>query len=297
MVGKNILEHPDINRFEILYPSRAELDLLEYNKVVDYIRLYRPHVVIHAAGKVGGIQANIKEPTKFLADNLIIGKNVVLAARNCGVAQLINLGSSCMYPKEANNPLKEEYILTGELEPTNEGYALAKITTAKLCEYISKETPEFQYKTIIPCNLYGRWDKFDPSNAHMIPAVIAKIHDAKVKGLHEVEIWGNGLSSREFMFASDLADFILYSLSNFEKTPYIVNCGLGYDFTINEYYKIISEIIGYKGQFYHNLERPTGMHKKVVDITKQLEFGWEAKTSLVQGVQQAYQFYLDQFQT
>jgi GDP-L-fucose synthase len=292
MVGKNILEHPEISSYEILKPTSSELNLLGYSEVKDYLEKYKPDLIIHAAGRVGGIQANIKEPVSFLLDNLDMGRNVVGAAREVGIKKLINLGSSCMYPKDATNPLKEEYILQGMLEPTNEGYALAKITTARLCEYISKEDSNFQYKTLVPCNLYGRWDKFDPHHSHMIPAVIRKIHDAKFNGESEVEIWGDGTARREFMYAGDLADCIIKTINSFETLPSMLNVGLGYDFTINEYYKTIAEIVGYKGNFVHDLTKPVGMKQKVEDVSKLKDWGWSAKVDLKEGIANTYKFYL-----
>src|SRR5690606_3724887 len=181
--------------------------------------LHKPELIIHAAGHVGGIQANIANPVRFLVDNLDIGRNTILAAKNNKVPNLINLASSCIYPRNAKNPLSEDLILTGELEPTNEGYALAKIMVARLCEYIVSENPELKYKTAIPCNLYGRHDKFSPEHSHMVPAVIKKIDAAKQSAQAELDIWGDGLARREFMYAGDLADFIFYAIDNFDKMP------------------------------------------------------------------------------
>ena len=199
MVGRNLLEHFEINDFEILAPNSKELDLRDYNAVQTYLQKIKPDVVIHAAGKVGGIHANMREPVSFLMDNLDMGRNIVWAAHQSGVKKLINLGSSCMYPRNHSEPLKEEMVLKGELEPTNEGYAIAKVATAKLCEYIMREDSEYQYKTLIPCNIYGRFDKFDPEHSHLLPAIIHKVHQANQSGLDVVEIWGDGTARREFM--------------------------------------------------------------------------------------------------
>ncbi len=293
MVGKNILEHQDIRSFEVLSPSSRELNLLDDAAVEHYLKRNAPDLVIHAAGKVGGIQANIKEPVRFLLDNLDMGRNIVWASRICGVRKLINLGSSCMYPRNAPNPLKEEMILQGELEPTNEGYAIAKITTAKLCEYISREKPEYQYKTLIPCNIYGRWDKFDPDLSHMIPAVIKKIFDAKNRGDKEVVIWGDGTARREFMFARDLADCILHAVRHFDSIPSLMNVGLGSDHSINDYYRAIAEVVGYDGNFTHDLSKPVGMKQKVVAIDRLTFCGWHAGTTLKDGLNSTYQFFLE----
>jgi len=293
MVGRNILEHQDIRSFEILTPSSRELDLLNYAAVEHYLKRNAPDLVIHAAGKVGGIQANIKEPVRFLLDNLDMGRNIVWASRICGVRKLINLGSSCMYPRNAPNPLKEEMILQGELEPTNEGYAIAKITTAKLCEYISREEPEYQYKTLIPCNIYGRWDKFDPVLSHMIPAVIKKIHDAKMHGDKQVVIWGDGTARREFMFAGDLADCIMHAIRHFDSIPSLMNVGLGTDHTITEYYHAIADVVGYTGSFSHDLSKPVGMRQKLVAIDRLTSCDWHAGSTLKSGLSSTYQFFLE----
>jgi GDP-L-fucose synthase len=291
MVGKNILEHPKSNNYVFLTPNSKELNLLSYSDVSDFINKNKPDFVIHAAGKVGGIQANMKEPVSFLLENLDMGRNVILSSKNSGVKKLMNLGSSCMYPREAKNPLSENLILKGELEPTNEGYALAKIISARLCEYINKEEKTFDYKTIIPCNLYGRHDKFSPHNSHMLPAVVKKIHEAKVLNSHSVDIWGDGLARREFMYAGDLADFVFYAIENFEKMPQTLNVGLGNDYSINEYYKVIAKVIGFKGKFVNDLSKPTGMKQKLINDTKLNEFGWKHTTSLTNGVKKIYEFY------
>ncbi|MCG2724818.1 MAG: GDP-L-fucose synthase [Elusimicrobia bacterium] len=291
MVGKNFLEHPFISKLDVFAPKRDELDLFNYQAVKEYIKKISPDIIIHAAGRVGGIQANIKAPVSFLLENLDMGRNIVYAARECGVKKLINLGSSCMYPKNAPNPLKEEMILKGQPEPTNEGYALAKIVVAKLCSYISRENSEYRYKTLIPCNLYGRWDKFSPKNSHMIPAVIRKIYLAKAKDEKKVEIWGDGNARREFMYAGDLADCLMKAISDFDMLSDIMNVGLGYDLSINEYYKTIAEVTGYKGGFAHDLTKPVGMARKLVDTSKQNEWGWKPQTELREGAKKTYDFF------
>lgn len=294
MVGKNVLEHPAIKSYEMVTPLRKELNLLDYAAVERFIREHKPDMVIHAAGTVGGIQANMKEPVRFLMDNLDMGRNIVWASRQIGIRKLINLGSSCMYPRNALNPLPEDAILQGELEPTNEGYALAKITIARLCQYISRENPDYQYKTLIPCNLYGRWDRFDLFSGHMIPAVIMKIHEAKERDYNHVEMWGDGTARREFMFAGDFADSLVHAIHHFDSMPSIMNVGTGRDFSIDEYYRAIASAIGYKGSFTHDLSKPVGMKQKMVKIDLLNAWGWRARTSLKEGLTATYQFYLDQ---
>jgi GDP-L-fucose synthase len=251
-------------------------------------------MVIHAAGIVGGIQANMAAPVRFLVDNMQMGLNILMASKVHKVKRFINLSSSCMYPKDAQNPLSEDLILKGELEPTNEGYAIAKVASTRLCEYINREDESFLYKTVIPCNLYGKYDKFDPEHSHMIPAVIRKINDAKNNNLKSIDIWGDGLARREFMYTADFADFVYYAIDNFEKMPQNINVGLGYDYTINEYYQKIADTIGYQGEFTHDLSRPTGMQQKLIDDTRLKEFGWQYQTTLEQGIQKTYEYFLNE---
>ena len=292
MCGKNILEHPDAKKFNILTPTSSELDLLDNKAIESYLSKYQPDLIIHSAGLVAGIQFNIKNPVRALVDNSYIALNLINTARYFGIKRLINLGSSCMYPRDGKNPLAEHQILSGELEPTNEGYAIAKCLSTRLCEYIVKEDKSKLYKTIIPCNLYGRHDTFSLGFSHMIPAAIQKIHKAKMEGLNDVEIWGDGLTRREFMSASDLADFTFYCVKNFEKMPQNINCGLGYDFTIKEYYMAVAKVIGYEGEFSYNLNKPAGMKQKLVDVKLLNKFGWKHKYSLEAGLEIAYDFYL-----
>lgn len=295
MVGRNIQDYARLYREDdILTPSSRELNLLDFESVKAYLKQHQPDFMIHAAGIVGGIQANIDNPVKFLVDNLQMGQNIVLAAQAVGIKQLLNLGSSCMYPRLAPNPLREEQILTGALEPTNEGYALAKIVTAKLCSYCSQEsTGALQYKTLIPCNLYGKYDKFDGVKSHMIPAALYKIHLAKVQNAENVEIWGDGTAKREFMYAEDLADAVFYALDNFDRMPDMLNIGLGHDFSINEYYEAVATIVGFEGSFKHDLTKPVGMKQKLVSTEKLEEFGWKHRYSLADGLQKTYQYYLE----
>ena len=293
MVGKNILEHNTAHNYDFLTPSSKELNLLNYQDVKNYIAFNQPDFIIHSAGKVGGIQANIKEPVSFLIDNIDMGRNIIMAAKENNIKNLLNLASSCMYPKDAVNPLSENLILKGELEPTNEGYAIAKIMSTRLCEYIVKEDNSKNYKTVIPCNLYGKYDKFHPKNSHMIPAVMRKIHDANLSGANEINIWGDGSARREFMYVEDLSDFIFYAITKFDKMPQNINVGLGYDYSINDYYSEIAKVLDYKGSFSHDLTKPIGMKQKLNNNTKQKEFGWKHKTTLKEGLIKTYKYFLE----
>lgn len=294
MVGRNVREHPSAGQWNILSPGRSELNLADYGATRDYVRQHRPDLIIHAAGRVGGIQANMAHPLDFLVENLDMGRNIILAAREAGVRRLLNLGSSCMYPRLAPNPLREELVLQGELEPTNEGYALAKIVAARMATYIGRESPDYRYKTLIPCNLYGRHDKFSPEHSHLIPAIIHKVHQAKVDGSETVEIWGDGEARREFMYAGDVADAVMRAVDHFDTLPDMMNVGLGHDYSINEYYATAVEVIGWRGTFIHDLTRPVGMRQKLVDSTRLHEWGWSATTALRTGIEQTYQFYLQE---
>lgn len=294
MVGRNFKEHAASKVHEIYSPASSELDLRDQAAVARAIRNFAPDVVVHAAGRVGGIQANMRDPVAFLVENMDMGRNVVMASRDAGVERLLNLGSSCMYPRNATNPLCEDAILTGELEPTNEGYALAKIMVARLCSYVQREESRYKYKTIIPCNIYGRHDKFDPAHSHMVPAVIRKIHEAKVSGANEVEIWGSGKARREFMYAGDLADCMWAALDDFSSLPTMLNVGLGSDLSILEYYDAIARVIGYTGEFRHDLSKPEGMAQKLVSTNKLEQWGWQARTSLEEGLTKTYQFFLEE---
>lgn len=296
MVGRNLLEHPAIGEFEVLAPRSSELDLRDFPAVQDYLRKHNPDMVIHAAGKVGGIQANIREPVGFLLDNLDMGRNIVWATHQAGIKKLLNLGSSCMYPRNSVDPLCEEMVLKGELEPTNEGYALAKVVTARLCEYIMREDAGYHYKTLIPCNIYGRHDKFDPAHSHLIPAIIHKIHQARQSGQHIVEIWGDGTARREFMYAGDLADAMIRAIKDFDALSSSMNVGLGRDYTIDEYYQAAAEVMGYQGGFVHDTSKPVGMARKLVSTERLAAWGWSARTGLREGMERTYEFYLKECQ-
>jgi len=291
MVGHNVRDLAEARGRDVVAPRRSELDLLDGDAVLAFMRKVKPALVVHAAGHVGGIEANMREPVRFLTENFEMGKNVVFGAREAGVERLINLGSSCMYPKDSPRPLTEDDILSGHLEPTNEAYAIAKSAVQRLCAYVSGETPEFQYKTLIPCNLYGRYDSFDPMRSHLAAAVIHKLHRAKVEGRDTVEIWGEGTARREFLYAGDLADAILAAIDRFDSVPAVMNIGAGVDHTVNEYYEAAARVVGFTGRFTHDLSKPVGMMRKLMDVSRATEWGWTASTPLERGLAEAYEFY------
>lgn len=291
LVGKNILESPRALTHRFFTPTSDELNLLDWERTKEYFSKIKPDIVIHAAGKVGGIQANLADPVGFLVDNLEIGKNVIMAAKLANVPRFLNIGSSCMYPRNFAEPLTEEMILTGELEPTNEGYAISKIVTERLCKYISM-SEKFKYKTIIPCNIYGRHDSFAPSKSHLIPAIIYKIYHAMKNHDNVVEIWGDGLVRREFMYAADLADCIFECIDRYELLPATMNVGVGRDYTIKEFYEVAALVLGFNGKFAHDLSKPVGMTRKIVALEKQLDWGWHAQTPLRDGIAMTYDYFL-----
>jgi len=297
LVGRNIQDHAKAADWTILAPRSAELDLTDAAAVDRYLDAHSPDLVVHAAGRVGGIQANMANPVAFLDENTAIGRNIIMGAQRHGVRNFLNLASTCMYPRAGENPLREETILTGALEPTNEGYAIAKILAMRLCEYIRREDPNMQYKTLIPCNLFGRHDKFDPKHSHLLPAIIHKVHEAKKNGEQTVEIWGDGTARREFMYAGDLADAVLRAAEDIEMLPDTMNVGLGHDHAINDYYATVAEVIGWQGQFTHDLSKPVGMKQKLCSTERQTQWGWQAPTSLRDGIAQTYRFYLESFAT
>lgn len=292
MVARNVADLCRARGIDVFAPGRAELDLMDYAATEAFLRSKRPDMVLHAAGRVGGIQANLKDPVRYLTENWDMGRNIILAAREAGIKKLLNLGSSCMYPRNSPDPLKEEDVLSGTLEPTNEGYALAKCAMARLCQYVGREDPSLLYKTIIPSNLFGRYDKFDPSVSHLVPAVIHKLHRAKSEGHREVEIWGDGTARREFLYAGDLADAILFAADKFDAMPDLMNVGIGEDHTVNQYYEVAAEVVGYTGGFAHDTTKAVGMMRKLLDVSQQTEFGWRPQTSLREGLEATYDYYL-----
>jgi GDP-L-fucose synthase len=217
--------------------------------------------------------------------------NLIQAAREQKIGVLLNVGSSCMYPRDFERPLRPSDLLTGELEPTNEGYALAKLLSWKLCAYAMREEPGLQYKTLVPCNLYGRYDHFDPVRSHLVPATIQKLAQAVDRGVDSVEIWGDGSARREFMYAGDLADFIWSWLPRIDDLPDLINVGLGTDHTVLEYYRAAAAVVGFSGRFIFDRSRPVGMNRKLLDVTEQTALGWSPQTTLEDGLRRTYDFY------
>jgi GDP-L-fucose synthase len=294
MVGHNVLDLAARRGIAIHAPSRAEMNLFDATAVQDVVAQLKPDIIIHAAGRVGGIAANMGAQAAFLTENFDMGRNVVMAAQAAGVPRLVNLGSSCMYPKDMDRPLREDDILSGPLEPTNEGYAIAKLAVASLCQYISGDSEGLNYKTLIPCNLFGRYDAYDPSRSHLAAAALAKLHHAKIEGASEVEVWGDGTVRREFLHAGDLADAILTAVDRFDTMPAIMNVGVGVDHSVNDFYRAAAKAVGYTNTFSHDFSRPAGMKRKLMDVTKARDWGWTASTSLEDGLKAAYAWYREE---
>lgn len=293
MVGSNLRRKLDDNGHIVFAPTRQELNLLHFENILAYCLDTKPDMIIHAAGKVGGIQANMINLAGFLHANTIIGFNIVEAARQCGIKRLLNLGSSCMYPKDSLSILREDDILSGKLEPTNEGYAIAKISTMKLCEFITAESESLHYKTVIPCNLYGEHDSFEEGKSHLIPAAIKKVHEASRSSTNpNVVIWGDGTARREFMYVQDFISSVMFSIDHFDDIPVVMNIGLSCDYSVKEYYEFIAEIVGFTGQFEYDLDKPTGMKRKLLDSSIQQGLGWTPRYSIQEGLRSTYNYFL-----
>jgi len=284
----------------LLLKTRAEVDLEDQRQVRELILDEQPDYVFLAAAKVGGIHANNSFPAQFIYRNLMIAANVINAAWEAGVRRLVNLGSSCIYPGNAPQPIREEYLLTGTLEPTNEAYAVAKIAGIKLCESYNREYG-MDFRSVMPTNLYGPNDNFDLETSHVLPALLRKFHDAKVAGSETVEVWGSGKPRREFLHVDDLADACLY-LSCLPKTVYAahtrpnlsqLNVGTGSDVTIAGLAALISEVVGYEGEIRYNRDYPDGTDQKLLDVSTVSKLGWKARIGLKEGIESTYRWYLD----
>jgi GDP-L-fucose synthase len=277
----------------LIYRTSAELDLRNQQAVADFFRAEKPEYVFLAAAKVGGIHANNTYPAEFIYDNLIIQTNVIHNAYLHQVKKLLFLGSSCIYPKLAPQPMKEEHLLTGELEPTNEPYAIAKIAGIKMCQAYNRQYGT-NFISVMPTNLYGPNDNFDLETSHVLPALIRKFHEAKVHDKPAVEIWGTGKPRREFLYVDDLADACLFLMENLtcNDMGMFVNIGTGVDLTIKELAEMIKGIVGYQGELVFNTAKPDGTPRKLLDVSKLHALGWQARTSLEDGIKRTYEWYV-----
>ncbi len=295
MVGSAIVRALQKQGFEnLVYRTSKELDLRNQDAVDQFFSEEKPHHVFLAAAKVGGIVANNTYRAEFLYDNLMIVSNIVHSAYAHGVTKLLFLGSSCIYPKMAPQPIKEEYLLTGPLEYTNEPYAIAKIAGIKLCESY-RDQYGADFISVMPTNLYGLNDNYHPENSHVLPALIRRFHEAKMNGQPEVMIWGSGTPKREFLYADDLADACLFLMEEYSGKE-IVNIGCGEDLSIRELAELVKEVTGYTGQLVFDTSKPDGTPRKLLDVSKINALGWRYKTSLREGMNMAYQDFLTKTQ-
>jgi len=273
----------------IVTRSFQELDLRDQTAVNEFFKKEQPEFVFLAAAKVGGILANNTYPVDFLRDNLLIQTNVIDAAYRYGSRKLLFLGSSCIYPKFAPQPIKEEYLLTGELEPTNEPYAIAKIAGIKLCQAYNRQY-QTNFISVMPTNLYGPGDNFDLETSHVIPALIRKFHESKIKGKDQVVVWGSGKPFREFLHVDDLADACLFLMSNYNSSE-IINIGTGKDLSIAELAYLIKDIVGYDGNIIFDTSKPDGTPRKLLDVSKLFNMGWKPRITLEEGIRSTYSWY------
>jgi GDP-L-fucose synthase len=294
MVGSAIVRRlKSLNYNNIITLSRSELDLTNSDHVYNFFRDEKPEYVFLSAAKVGGILANNDFKADFIYDNLMIQSNVIKNSHRFGVSKLLFLGSSCIYPKMAQQPIKEEYLLTGALEPTNDAYSIAKIAGIKMCQSFNQQYGT-NFISVMPTNLYGPGDNYDLKNSHVLPALIRKFHEAKMRGDSEVIIWGTGSPMREFLYVDDLAEACLYLMENYNDSE-IINVGTGKDISIKELSHLISEVIGFYGKIIYDSSKPDGTPRKLLDVSNLKNLGWNYKTELREGIILTYNHFLKEF--
>jgi GDP-L-fucose synthase len=294
MLGKSLMDQFKKKNYTFLAPSSKELNLLNLSSIKKYLNNKKPNYIIHLAGYVGGIGANMNDPIKFLHSNMLMGMNLIDIAHKMEIKNFLNIGSSCIYPTKEIGPMSENKLLSGDFEKTNEGYALAKLSIIKFCEYVAK-SKDYNYFSLIPCNIYGPNDNFDEKTGHVVSSLIDRIYRAKKNNLKTVEIWGTGKSKREFIYVDDVSKAILKFLFNkklIKKNLYWLNIGMGSDLNIKNLYLKISKLIGYKGNFVHNLNKPDGTARKLLNIRKAKNLGWTPKTKLINGLKKTINWYI-----
>jgi len=292
LVGSAIVRNLEERGYtNIIYRTHKELDLTRQVEVEKFFEEEKPEYVFLAAAKVGGIHANNTRSAEFIYENLMIESNIIHSAYKYGVKKLLFLGSSCIYPKFANQPIKEEYLLTGELEPTNEAYAIAKITGIELCKFYRRQYG-CDFISAMPTNLYGINDNFDLETSHVLPALIRKFHEAKINNQEEVIMWGTGKPLREFMYVDDLADALVHLMLNYSDEIH-VNMGTGKDLSIGELAQIVKEVVDYEGKIVNDLTKPDGTPRKLLDVSRLEATGWKYRTELREGIEKVYKWYLE----
>lgn len=291
MVGSAIVRKlKELGYTNIITLDRSRLNLLNQADVQSFFNINCPEYVFVCAAKVGGIKANNEMKGDFIYENLMIQSNIIKSSKDYNVKKLIFLGSSCIYPKMSPQPIKEEYLLTGPLEPTNDAYAIAKIAGIKMCQSFNQQYGT-NFISVMPTNLYGPNDNYDLNNSHVLPAMIRKFHEAKLEGKDKVEIWGTGTPMREFLYVDDLADACCHLMLNYDGTE-VVNIGTGVDITIKDLALTIKEVVGFEGEIYFNTEMPDGTPRKLLDVSKLKDLGWEYKISLREGIEKTYKDYV-----
>jgi GDP-L-fucose synthase len=290
MAGSAIVRRLQQERCEALSAARSELDLTRQDQVESYLSAQRPDVVIVAAGRVGGIVANDSFPVSFLTENLAIALNCIEASHRAGVQKLLYLSSNCVYPRLASQPISEEQLLTGTLEPTNQWYAIAKIAGIKLCEAYRRQHGD-DFMAVSPTSLYGPGDNYHPEHSHVVAALIRRFHEAKVAGAPEVTVWGTGTPRREFLYVDDFADACIFILKNYSAAQFL-NIGFGEDIAIAEFARTVAEVIGYRGSIVFDTSRPDGMPRKFLDASRLAAMGWKPRVSLRDGLGKAYADFL-----
>lgn len=292
LVGSAIVRKLQAEGFRnLIVRTHADLDLARQDAVERFFAAEKPDYVFLAAARVGGIVANDTQPADFIRENLAIQTNVIEAARRCGVSKLLFLGSSCIYPRLAPQPIREESLLTGPLEPTNEAYAVAKIAGYMMCRSYWRQYG-FRAISLMPTNLYGPNDNFDPLASHVLPGLIRRFHEAKTAGLPEVTVWGSGTPRRELMHADDLADAAVMMMRTYE-SPDIVNVGTGEDVAIADLAALVKDVVGFRGQLTFDTSKPDGMPRKTLDVSRIHALGWRSKIALAEGVRETYRWFLD----
>jgi GDP-L-fucose synthase len=290
MVGSAIVRRLAGVPCEVITAGRAEVDLERQEQAERFLAATKPDVVIVAAARVGGIHANNAYPAEFISENLAIARNTVHGSYQAGVKKLLFLGSSCIYPKLAQQPMREEELLTGSLEPTNQWYSIAKIAGIKLCQGYRRQYGA-DFISVMPTNLYGPGDNYHPENSHVVPALIRRFHESKQNGVPIVKVWGTGKPLREFLFVDDLADACVFVLEHYSEEQH-VNVGSGEEATIAEFAQLVADVVGYRGELTFDPSRPDGVARKLLDSSKLAGMGWRARTSLRAGLEQAYAAFL-----
>lgn len=294
MVGSNIKKIINSKNNILFTPSSKELNLTNKKTTNQYLYKKKPDIIIHCAAIVGGILFNQQNQIKMLYENIEINNNLINAAYENNIKKLINFSSSCVYPNNSKKH-KESEIFDGKYEKTNEGYALSKLISMKLCSFI-KENKNYNYKTLIPCNLYGPGDTFNENKSHLISAAIMKIHNAKIKRSKSIKIWGTGKVKREFLYSEDLANFVNFTLKNYNKIPNFINVGTDTNLTVIDYYKLICSVLNYYPEFKFDTSKPDGVYQKKLDTKLQKNLKWKNKIGIKLGIKKTYEFYLKNYE-